>query len=100
MSWEERSGKRYYYRKRRIGKRVVSEYIGRGPQAESVAETDALARADRADRRARWQAERNRQADIDRLVDAVCGLTRTAVWDALRAAGYHQHKGQWRKRRG
>ena len=30
MAWEDRNGRLYYYRKRREGKRVVSEYVGNG----------------------------------------------------------------------
>jgi len=33
MGWEERRGRKYFYRKRRNGGRVVSEYLGAGPDA-------------------------------------------------------------------
>ena len=38
MGWETRGNGKYYYRKRRIGDKVVSEYVGTGPGAELIAE--------------------------------------------------------------
>ena len=34
---EVAEGKRYYYHSRRVGDRVVTEYLGRGPAAEMAA---------------------------------------------------------------
>jgi hypothetical protein len=98
MAIETRNGQPYYYRKRRIGRHVVSEYVGCGLIAEIEAEEDAQAQAERQARRAAWRAERERQAELDSQVDRACASIRAAVAAALEAAGFHRHKGQWRKR--
>ena len=51
MSWEDRDGNHYYYRKHRIGQRVVSEYIGSGLMAELVFEQDEKDRQQRIQER-------------------------------------------------
>ena len=42
MAWEERNGNQYYYRKRRQGNRVVSEYVGKGAWIHAVATLEKL----------------------------------------------------------
>jgi hypothetical protein len=37
MPWKERKGRKYYYVSERIGRRVVSRYIGRGHEADHIA---------------------------------------------------------------
>ncbi len=44
MAWESRGNGSYYYRKQRIGGRVVSEYVGQGEVAGLVAQLDAIER--------------------------------------------------------
>lgn len=95
MPWEKRHQKSYYYRKRRQGDRVISEYIGTGELAETVAHLDQSLRQAR-------QAEREARAALQALdaeVDHVCDLIRALTHACLLAAGFHTHKGQWRKKR-
>lgn len=103
MGWEERRGRRYYYRKRRVAGRVVSQYVGTGPAAEALAAVDTARRArDVADRMlAREQEQRAQEAlrqaaaeeaTLDRII---ADLTRAT----LLVAGWHTHKGLWRRRR-
>lgn len=92
MGWEERNGNRYYYRKRREGDRVRSEYVGAG----GVALAYALARVE--DRR----AARATAAALDalfRTTDDACGRLMASAVALLEAAGFHRHKRQWRRRR-
>ncbi len=85
MSWDAHGGRRYYTRSSRKSGKVVRQYIGRRE-------------------RLRQQAlRREEKAADDRLDDQVvelCLLAETAAAAALLDAGYHNHKGQWRKRRG
>ena len=98
MASETRGGGTYYYRKRRIGGRVVSEYVGGGLLGELAAEVDALDRAERQELRAQFLADRQRQEELDAQVDQACAASREAIAAVLEAAGFHRHKGQRRKR--
>jgi hypothetical protein len=99
MGWETRKGRPYYYHKTRIGGRVVSQYIGRGPLAEALIAFDAADRADRA-WKGHTQAEaRQRDQEREQRLEALRAVLRDMTDAALLASGYHTHKGQWRKRR-
>ena len=98
MAWETRGGGTYYYQKHRIGRRVVSEYVGRGSLSQLVAEVDALDRAERQERRAQLRANRQREKELDDIVNQACAACSEAIAAVLEAAGFHKHKGQWRKR--
>ncbi len=99
MPWVKRYGKRYYYRGRRVGDQVVSEYFGTGPDAKLAAALDERRHArEAAERRVRKQ---NREiwdsaaSPTMTLID-VCRLLTKA---ALLAEGFHQHhRGEWRRR--
>ena len=99
MGWEKRGHRLYYYRKRREGRRVVSEYVGAGPLSKAIAELDALDQGRRGYERERQrlalEEERAVDEELDRLDDLVGALTHAV----LLANSYHTHKGQWRKRR-
>ena len=99
MGFEDRKGRLYYYAKRREGGRVVSEYRGGGDlalYAGVLAEEEAERKAAERDQRRRERAEGERlDAEVDRLLRLVEALSASE----LVAAGYHNHKGQWRKRR-
>ena len=88
-----------YYRSRREGQRVVTDYLGSGEAGRLAAEADEEARAARRDSRARLeqQAQTDRELDvaIDDVGDLICALS-----DALLlCGGYHEHRGRWRKLR-
>ena len=95
MSWEERRGRRYYYRKRREGQRVISEYVGTGDIAEF--EAAGQARVQRAlvkVRAARAESER-----VAKVLDELEALTEALMHATLIVEGYHSHRGEWRKKR-
>jgi hypothetical protein len=98
MGWDKG---RYYTRSRKVGGRVVREYVGTGRLGELAAELDKLDRGRREAERAALRAE---QADIgarDAPLDELHNLAELLTRAALVAAGFHQHKrGEWRKRRG
>ena len=99
MGWEDRGGRRYYYRKKRIGSRVFSEYVGAGWLAELEAEGDMMEREQRRRQQEEWEEMKAEVKALDRELDSVGDLTRCLTRAVLLLAGYHPHKGQWRKRR-
>ena len=99
MGWEQRNGQSYYYRKKRVGERILSEYVGRGVFAEICAETDRNQRRELQDRRDAHSATLQAEAEVERSL-AEMETTVAAITDiTLHAAGYHKYKGQWRKKR-
>ena len=101
MSWECRNGAgRYYTRSRRVGGRIVREYLGKGIYAERAHQLDLAERQERQETRsqsrARLQSERVVEAEIKDYYAAVEAVLR----NSLVRAGFHQHaRGPWRKRR-
>jgi hypothetical protein len=100
MGWETRKGGgRYYTRSHRVNGRVVREYVGGGAVGELVAAQDER---ERAERRREHEARQREQAEMQAVVDALDALavaTDAEMARVLEEAGYHRHKGQWRKRR-
>lgn len=99
MPWEKRGHRLYYYRKRREGKRVISEYVGRGELAEAMAVLDALEREECQAEQDRDRTKLEEQLVIDREIDGVSDLVGIVTRAVLLASGYHTHKGQWRRKR-
>jgi hypothetical protein len=99
MGLKERNGRPYYYENRREGRRVVSSYVGGGMAAlfaQERAQKEAIKTAAARELYERKRAEINQlNSEIDRAVNC---LIKTAEAELI-AAGYHQHKRQWRKRR-
>lgn len=89
----------YWYRSRREGRRVVTDYLGNGLLAELLAEDAAMEAAQRKLEREAQAAEREREREIDRAIDQAGDELRLLVRACLLANGYHNHKGQWRRRR-
>lgn len=99
MAWETRPHGTYYYRSRRVGDRVVHEYRGNGEAAVLEAEEDEAARTER---RAQLEAVRVHNATLRAVgerLDEHLSIAREAAARLLEAAGLHQHRGQWRRRR-
>jgi hypothetical protein len=99
MAWERRGGRAYYYRSVRVGERVKKEYLGAGEVAEALAQADETIRRVRELERARGRAEAERLED---LADPVLRLDEAAevlLRAELVAAGFHRHKGVWRRGR-
>jgi len=100
MAWERRKNGLYYYRVSRAQNgRVVKKYCGAGSAGEAAALEDATRRKER-------EARRRADADDREKVDLVVGLVHDLhdqVDEAMRAAlshaGFHEHRGEWRRRR-
>jgi hypothetical protein len=101
MTWERRKGSgRYYTQSRRVSGRIVREYIGSGPDAELIARIDEQDRAARLAAAAEMAARRASEEALDAELDRLCHFAEMAGRAALLDAGFHRHRGQWRKRRG
>jgi hypothetical protein len=102
MGWERRGkgGGLFFYRAVRIAGRPCKLYMGRGPDARAQAERVAEARERR---QAERQALRGEQAGVA-AADLAFAQARALADLLLRAAlvlnGFHQHRWQWRRRRG
>lgn len=90
---------RYYYRSKREGQHVRTEYLGTGVLALAIAELDAEERERQRQEQAIVRAEQEAQRAIDRKIDEEGDLVRTLTRAVLLVSGYHNHKGQWRRRR-
>jgi hypothetical protein len=100
MPWKERNGRLYFYRNRRKGDTVVSEYIGHGEKATQIA-LQIRAKVELERRlRDRESQERYEQELIDNTIDAIGQLVNSYTGAHLLATGHHQHKRQWRKQYG
>ena len=101
MSWEYRGNNKYYYRKKRLGNRIVSEYVGRGEVAELIAATDVMNRNQRKmERKSTDLIIQNLKKTFlysDKIVKEFENKVDTVVKTHLILNGYHQHKGEWRK---
>lgn len=99
MAWETRGNNSYYYRKRRIGEKVVSEYIGKGRVAEDIVDLDL------AERQFQKEALDQEKRDFDEIealslqVTEAENLIKHILSIYLIASGFHKHKGQWRRKR-
>ena len=101
MSWEMRErGGPYYTRTRRVNGYQIREYIGGGIRGQEAAAMDAEARQQRDKERQQWREVKGEVAQIEREMRAHEAMCRAAVTHALEAAGYFNHRGEWRKRRG
>ena len=102
MGWERRgpNGRPYYYRKSRDAQgRVVSTYHGSGPVAHLVGDMDAAARAHAAYRAAALEAFAADVDAADRATRAFTADVKGRLAQALEAAGYRHHRGEWRRPR-
>ena len=96
MSWEQG---RYYTRSKRSGGRIVREYIGSGDVAELLAKIDARDAEEREAELARRRERRAADEALEGEIDEFCLLVEAAAHAELMEAGFHFHRGRWRKRR-
>ena len=97
MGWELRNGKRYYYRKIRRGRRVISEYVGAGEFADLMLELDEFDRAEKTDSRTAWKNEKDEAKRLNKDISQLAKIINSMARASLLVAGYHSHKGQWRQ---
>ena len=96
MGWERG---RYYTRSRKVDGRVIREYVGGGAAGALAAHQDAVKRERREQERERWRSEKEEIEAFDDAIDEVCQEVDLIARAAIIAAGYHHHRGEWRRRR-
>jgi hypothetical protein len=99
MAWEERNGRRVYYRKVRRGGHVFSVYEGGGFGGELAEARDTTEREIRRREARNYRAELAEQDAVDAKLDAAWKIVRRATGEALESAGYHSHNRGWRLKR-
>lgn len=99
MGWEPRSGRLYFYRKLRVGKRVVSQYWGKGPDAEVVSGTPWRDPLGRTIARENEQAEQMELEALESRVAALHDRVALLLELTMRTSGFREHRGQWRRTR-
>jgi len=99
MALEQRDGNIYYYRSVREGEKIRKVYVGAGEKAHVSHEEDVLRRTGR---RARLEREKEDRQRLEALAVPVLEVSEAAEILArahLVAAGYHKHKGVYRRAR-
>lgn len=100
MAWETRRGKQYYYRSHRLESgRVRKEYCGTGLAAMAAAKADEDAREARQQERDTIRQIEAEMRPVKDLMNSLEEGVRLLMAGTLLAAGYHNHRGHWRKRR-
>lgn len=99
MGWEKRGSGQYYYQKKRVNGRVVSQYVGSGILAEASQMLDQAEKGKRDLEKIEQQAEKERVAALDQAVDQNLVSIGELIESTLIAYGYHKVKGEWRKKR-
>lgn len=99
MGWENRGNGRYYYRKKRIGSKVVSEYVGNGVLAEIAENLDKSEQAKRIDKHKQEKQSLEQVININRIMNKVENEIKILAKVYLLMNGFHTHKGTWRKKR-
>lgn len=74
-------------------------YVGSGETAAVIAQFEAMQAQDAALQRDRARVEREELQAQDAIVNDACSIIDMLTQGALLAAGYHTHKGQWRRSR-
>ncbi len=91
---------RYYYRSRREGGRVISEYLGAGAVGAAAARCDEERRAQIAAKFERDRAAHDEARQLEAALHDLARVSDELLVETFAAAGYHRHhRGEWRRRR-
>jgi hypothetical protein len=98
MAWESKQrGGQYYYRSRRVGDTVIKQYVGTGPEAERAAAEDQRRRELAAKQRKEVKMLEAQLSQVKTQVESVRDYSELLIAASLLAAGFHYHRGEWRK---
>jgi hypothetical protein len=99
MAWKTINGRRYYYKSERVGGRVESTYFGAGEAGTLMASIMAFDREGREAERDKLREERCEFDAEEKAVSEWFDGVQAVADSAMIAAGFHKHKGQWRRKR-
>ena len=97
MGWENRG--RYFTRSHRVDGRIVRVYYGCGLVGHLAALQHDQERRWRREAEQAWKKQLAELADIDEQVQTICDTVEIVFVAAMLLAGYHCHRGEWRRRR-
>ncbi len=96
MAWKNG----YYYRNKRIGGKVVTEYIGNDLYAHLAQLQDDEQRQDAQERRQEWKAIVDADKQLDAQLDSLTEIVNAYAGAVLLVSGYHVSANRvWRKKR-
>jgi hypothetical protein len=102
MAWETRGSnkdQRYYYRSVKVNGRVTRKYCGTGPSGEAAAREDEERREKCRQAREELVNVKQCEAEILQLMADLSHQCTLLARASLISAGFHSHRGNWRKRR-
>ena len=99
MGWKTINGRRYYYKSEREGGRVKTTYFGAGESGLLISLLELEDRAEREAEREQRQAEKEEFETEEKAVAEWFDDVQAVADAAMIAAGFHKHKGQWRRKR-
>jgi hypothetical protein len=99
MGWKTINGRRYFYKSERAGGRVRSVYFGAGESGSLMARMIEFERLESVAEREREREDREEFGAEDRAISDWFDDVQAVADAAMVAAGFHKHKGQWRRRR-
>src|SRR5215203_2278652 len=99
MGLEKRNGRVYYYKSRRDGEKVRKVYVGAGDFAHLAARLDEAEHLRREEETARGRKEKERLEASAAFVKELEGAAEILIRAQLLVAGFHKHKGEWRRLR-
>jgi hypothetical protein len=100
MGWKTINGHRYYYKSRRVGGRIETTYHGAGESASLFAQIDAIDRLEKVAEREKDRDEREESDSEEQTIAGWFDHVQTVADAAMVEAGFHKHRGQWRRKRG
>jgi hypothetical protein len=99
MAWEQRRGGPVYYRSLRVNGRPTKVYLGKGEAAEAQARQVEQRRLERQQASEAWQSEQAEVAVAQQRLSELRALADLLVRVTFLGAGFHEHRGQYRRRR-
>ena len=99
MAWETRHGRRFFYRKVRIGHQVRSIYVGSEEAAGEIIRKEVERRQREEERRADFQRRKTTILTTFATVEAACRQIELVMWAWLLSEGFHfTANAEWRFR--